>query len=445
MLNIKKLFYSFLIVLYPFSVLFCPRLNIGFTHARIDELLVFIWAPIALVSFLFSKIKRITIVYYLVFLSLSILFTFGVLYAGSSTGWSIPNLKNVSRPVFFLMNLIVLRYWIYKGKVKIKTVLLSLVASITIAGVIGLYATTNPTFAYWLTNTYASGIFDMEAPYRFNMSFRAMSVFSGYDQASITYAIGVILSLFIVLNYWRRKALRYLCILMIILLTMSIISSARVGIIALMGGLIVFFSFTISKKITIFYIFSTALAILILGTFILPFARDVIPTYSTNRLMELTEVFNFKSHYSILERVQGFNALYYTQVRYVNYPRGWNIILGYGDDGKFISDVGYINVFCRYGLLGIFVLISSFVALFKTGSKIGKLIESVQTSSKYTPVNFILPALIVLFAIGSMKGGLYFLTFKTGECFALIIALCIVEAEEGYKRLKILNVSGNTK
>ncbi len=122
----------------------------------------------------------------------------------------------------------------------------------------------------------------------------------------------------------------------------------------------------------------------------------------------------------------------YLQVRCapVIYPRSGQYSYRFGDHGKFISDSGYVTIFVKYGVFGLIILIYALVMIGVKGFQLNrKITSSIMDKNNYFPISIILPVLVVIFLVGPVKGGLYFITYKTGEFFAFILAICVIESE----------------
>lgn len=422
-----SLFYAFLTILFPFMVIFSPRINLILTHARIDELIVFLFLPFSLQHFLRSekgvfRNHRRTLL--LPFLTLFILFTLGLIHGGEPENWTFQTVNQACRPLIVIANVLVLRYWILKSNIKFMYLLLGFIIAITLAGVLGLAAMTKPALALALQNIYVPNIAQYGDLYRFDMSTRAMSVFAGYDQASMTYAIAIIFSIFIFLNF-NSLILKAFSILMSFCLLSAIVTSARIGFIAIIFAFVVIYVFNIKIKLgyTTMFICLAGAFLFILLTYNQLF---LINDQTITRFADVLNLFDFSSPIPFWERSEGVNVVLRTQVYGIHYPQGLDMIWGIGDRGEFISDIGFIGTFVKYGFIGIAALLYIFISIGYMGYRIGKKAKGLYF---YLPISSLLPGLMAMFIVGSMKGGLYFITYKIGELFAFILALSLVEAE----------------
>ncbi len=421
--------YEGLVLSFPFLVLFCPRLNLGFTHARIDEMLVLVWLPLSIKHLLQSRYisgRNNIFGFIKVFLVLLGVFTAGLLYGEGAARWSASNIKLVTRPAVVIAYFLVVRYWCYRAMVNPVRAGVAVVGAILAAGLLGYIAMSSPALADSLVSTYSSGIAEYDDNYSFDMSRRAMSVFSGYDQASVTYSIALVLVIFLFFNSRRRLTGKFLPGLAMAGLLVSIMTSGRIGFVtAIVGGLV---SLVLNMRGRAARMVPVAVFLAVLLVSAVPLGNLVIRNEETmQRFSDVMNLFDLASSTPLWERSSGVAGVVATQVLGIRYPTGMAMLTGFGDDGKFVSDVGYVTVFVKYGLVGIVAVISTLFVIAVKGRRIGKLVMSVSPDS--IPLSAFLPGIAAIFFVGSMKGGLYFLTYKVGEIFAYILALCIVEDE----------------
>lgn len=421
--------YLGLVLAFPFLVLFSPRIPILFTHARLDELLVLLWLPFSLqhyVQVAQGYGRKFNASYFRAFLILFAVFLLGLLYGEDDARWNFENIKLVTRPIIVIINILVVRYWIYRSNASINQLVFGFVVAVMFAGAVGYFAMFSPALAERLDILYGHE-YDFADTYSFNMAGRAMSVFGGYDHASITYALGSIMSLFLFFNF-RTYFLKAFAALITISLMVAIISSARIGFVALLFGVVVFLVMNMKRRI-----FITFGALLLVSLCLLvPSLELLFPENKPiERFLDAVALFDFSSSSHIWERSSGVSGVLFTQVYGLIYPEGADMVLGFGDNGKFISDVGYVTIFVKYGMVGLVTLFSALFMLGNRGYRTGKKAMAMVTENGGAiPISMILPGLMTLFIVGSFKGGLYFLTYKTGELFAFILALCIIEGEK---------------
>ena len=422
--------YAGLVLAFPFLVLFSPRIPIIITHARVDELLVLLWLPFAVKHYVQTSNKyqrTYNASYFRAFLFLFVVFVFGLLYGDGEARWSRENLKLVTRPIVIILNILVLRFWIFRANMKRVHLVAGLIAAVTLAGAVGYLAMSSPALADSLKILYAQEI-PLYKAYAFDMSSRAMSVFVGYDQASITYAIGIILSLYLFFNY-RTSFGKSFSAITTICLFVAIVSSARIGLVSLFFGVLVLL--VMNMKGRMLMIASVCCPLFLLSFLLMPFLDFVFPNSETiERFMDAVALLDFNSPLPFWERSYGMNAVIQQQVYGILYPHGSEVVFGFGDNGEFVSDIGYVTVFVKYGIVGLLSVFYTLITIGKTGFKTGKnAMLSVTKKGVGFPINAILPGLMTLFIVGSSKGGLYFITYKTGELFAFVLALCILEGE----------------
>jgi hypothetical protein len=353
------------------------------------------------------------------------MFLFGLLYGDGIGKWAWENIKLVTRPAVIIINVLVVRYWMFRSKACPDHLVLGFVIAVMLAGALGYFAMFSPALADMLDLLYTHE-YDFADTYSFNMAGRAMSVFAGYDQASITYALGCMMSLFFFLNS-RTFFLKVFSLLMSMSLIVAIISSARIGFVALLLGILVFLVMNIKRRIflpfCVLVFVSLALLLPAMG-FLFPENKPI------ERFMDVVALFDISSSVPFWERSSGVDSVLISQVYGLLYPQGTGLIFGFGDNGLFVSDVGYITVFVKYGIVGLVILFSAMFMIGWRGYRTGKKSMTLVTKYKASiPLNMILPAIISLFIVASFKGGLYFITYKTGELFAFILALCLIEGE----------------
>ena len=419
-----------LLLTFPFLVLFSPRFNLVFTHARVDEFIVLLSLPFAVIhyaKFAIGNARRGNIIYFRALLILFLVFAIGLLYGEGVERWSQSNLMLVARPIVVILNVLVVRYWIYRAQANSFYLITGLVVAVTLAGVLGCLAMGSPALAGLLQETYASGIDLYGETSRFDMSIRAMSVFSGYDQASMAYALGGGLSLFLFYNA-RTIFGKLLSVLAMFCLIISIVASARIGFVALLFCVFVILSLSIKIRGKIVKISYICGFILLLSFFLFPLSNKLFPNNITvERFSDVFQIFDIASSQSVEERSEGVSGVLSTEVYQIRYPDGIDMLLGFGDHGVFVSDVGLVTVYVKYGIVGIASLLYAFAAISFRGFRTGRIADTFYTGRG--SISAILPGLMALFIVGSMKGGLYFITYKVGELFAFVLALCIIEGE----------------
>jgi len=418
--------FTALLLAFPFLVLFSPRIPLLVTHARIDELLVAAWLPVALRHYgrpTSDAIRRRRSPYFLAFLSIFVVFVIGLVLGDGAERWSQPNLKMVSRPLFVLIDILVLRYWIHRSQCAAVTAASALVSAVAVAGGLGYLALSTPALAAGLTSVYASALENVNDAYRFDMSRRAMSVFAGYDQASVTYAAGALVSLALFLDArtFRARALSSAAGLWLIV---SIVTSARTGFVSLVLGGMKLLAMRRGGHAVV-----AACAAARIGALAYVVVPSIIPNEATlEHFADIKSLIDVSSPLPFWERSEGVNALIESQVIGIEYPSGMDCLLGRGDTGMYISDSAYVTIYVTYGLVGVAVIAYALFAIARQASRTGRSFRAAVGSPRAS-VSSMLPAMVALFAVASAKGGLYLLTYKTGELFAVLLAYCVVEAE----------------
>lgn len=417
--------YLALLVSFPFLVLFSPRIDIGVTHARVDELLIIAWLPIAVDFSRAGRLRRPRSAYVGAFFALFMVFAFGIVYGDGTARWSQSNLKLVIRPAVVAANLLVIRYWLHRSRASVRTLAMTLVVSVAIAGMIGYVAMTNPGLASLLRSVYSSGIDLYDDDYSFDMSRRAMSVFSGYDQAGVTYAMGIIVALYLLLNAPSARS-RVVSGCLIAALLLSIVTSARIGFVsALFGGLVLL----ALRRSRLPYLAAAVGFAAVFIFVLLPFGHYVLPNSGTlERFEDVQRLFDFSSSTPFWERSEGVSGVLETQVYGIRYPEGADAVFGFGDQGAFVSDSGFITVYVKYGLVGIAAVLYVLLRIGRTGDHLDRQAQRIFSGAALS-LSGVLPGLATLFVVGSLKGGLYFVTYKIGELFAFVLALSITESE----------------
>lgn len=427
----KANLYSLGLLLYPFSVLFCPPINFGLFYARVDETLILLFMPMLIADLKVGNNRTYNSLRYKLLKPYGILFLvfcWGILWANGFDNLNGSYVRQILRPMYLIIVALTVKKLLSITNLDKTRLLIALLISICLAGLLGYYAMYDSRVSMKLIRMYNPDIeYNKYFEYTFDMSVRAISVFHGYDQASVTYAFGCILA--IVLTMTMKKDLKYRLgsVASIPILLVSIISSARIGFISLLGGGIVLYLWPYKKRLT-----SKILVMIILLCFfvLLPHIGALFPKNTTfYRFSDALEIFNFGEKNSLMERSKGLFGVMESQVLDTIYPDGVNMVFGFGDNTRFISDVAYISIFVKYGLVGLFAVfyiyfrwISSSLTMIRIGMWNNIPLER-------RAVSFMLPSITVLFFIAAMKGPLYFITIKTGELVSIIIGLALFECQ----------------
>lgn len=430
--------YQLLLITYPIFVLFSPKLNIGITHAKVDELLLALWLPNAFLEFVSFYLRAGNYGFRRYIVGLMLLF--GVFLLGLALGdaderFSISNIKLIIRPLIIIANIIVLRYWIIRSKLSVVSPLCYMLISICVSAIVALYSMKDQSFAQILIDQYSEGIYNYNYSDYFDMSWRAMGVFAGYDAAAITYGMGIVVASYLLISRARSTIKTVLLFLAIMIMTFAIVASARIGIVATVPACFVLFligwNISWQRKITFAFIS------LIISMILIPLATNFFPHVSTiERFLDGVQVLNLFSSESVFERAEGVSTVLNSQYFDIILPQGVDMFFGFGDHGYPISDIGYVTVFVKYGFVGLAALgacLYSFIA--PTIQSERYVYYNDFSKEKESSCNYILISLITLIAIGMAKGGLYFLAQKTGELFAIVVACSVIESERYTKTL----------
>lgn len=421
------LLHTVLLLSFPFSVLFCPPLNFLLFHARIDEVLVLAFVPVAAIHYFshtFRNYRKVSNPYFVVFFVLYAVFLLGLIHGGGIGQATSSDWRWISRPLAMVLNILVLRYWLHRASLKFSHYVFGTVTAIALAGALGYFAMSSPALADTLVRIYSAGLEAYDDNYSFDMSRRAMSVFTGYDQASIAYAIGFVLTIFLYFN--NDKKWKILMLFMMSVIVVAILTSARVGIVSALAGGAVLWVFHHRGRVAGITVAVLALTIVIYS--VAPFGQLFIQNPETiARLKEFTGIFDFWSATPFIDRSPGLRGMVDSQILDVSYPKGPDMIIGFGDDRRFVSDLGIVTVYVKYGVIGLVVLACVYAVWVFKGLETRRMI--LLTTRYKMPFCETLPAFVAVFFVGSMKGGLYFLTYKLGELFALVLALAVVEGE----------------
>jgi hypothetical protein len=418
-----------ILFLYPLSILFCPPVDLWALHARPDEIVTILGIPLAFRdltrpgSYAYRATGfRLAAPYTCLFLMLC----WGIVWGDSVGSLTGSYVRTIVSPLFFAMEIFVFASLLTRARLDNGSTLLGLTTAVAGAGLLGLYAMTDPATALVLVRTFMPDLeFHKYAASTFNMSTRAMSVFYGYDHAAVTYALSALAAVGLLLTHRRRVWYTAILTALLISLVASMVSSARVGVLAFLGAGLA--QLMLGERV-VFHRRLLAFASLagVIG-FIVSIPIYFPENATLMRLVDLVEMLDVDGSASLLERSEALDGMVGTQIYDKPFPTGIDVLVGSGDDTQFISDVGYVTVYIKYGVFGLCVVLYTFLTwLFVGLSSIARR-KRLGAAASNTVTTFVLPGMAVLFAIAAMKGPLYFLSFKTGDLVALLCALVLVE------------------
>jgi hypothetical protein len=290
-----------------------------------------------------------------------------------------------------------------------------------------------PGFSLKLIQLYTPDIeYNKYFQYTFDMSVRAMSVFYGYDQASVSYAFGCILALALTMNMKNDFKYKIVVIVSIFILFGSIISSARVGFVSALSGGLALLLLRSSKSLN-----SKLLPLFIVICLIVSLSHldTIFPNSKTfTRFSEVLKIFSFEGTTSFFDRSEGMSGVIETQILYKTYPNGIDMVFGFGDDTNFVSDVAYVTIFIKYGFAGLIVVFYVFFIWISSGIRMTFYSLRNKIPLERRMALFILPGMAILFLIAAMKGPLYFLSLKTGELVSVLLGLALYEHQSIFNR-----------
>jgi len=111
------------------------------------------------------------------------------------------------------------------------------------------------------------------------------------------------------------------------------------------------------------------------------------------------------------------------------YPEGIDVVFGFGDDTRFISDVAYVSMFIKYGLAGLLAVFYIYFSWISSGFRmIGYGLRKKILLERMTSL-FTIPGIVVFFLMAATKGPLYFISIKTGELVSVILGLALFEIQ----------------
>ena len=423
--------YQVCLLLYPFFVLFCPPLNFGIFYARIDEILILLCVPMVLADLRAQtnytyKTFRGKLVKPYVFLFL--LFCWGIIWGNSFGNLNSSYIRYILKPLYLILAAFAFKSMLTRAKINKPLVLISMLSAICSAGLLGYYAMYNYGLSIKLIQLYMPDLlYNRFLHSSFNMSVRAMSVFYGYDQASVTYAMGCIFIIALVICIQKNAKYKLLLILFAFILLGSIVSSARIGFVSFLGGALIMLTLPRKKRLS-----SSLLIIFIVLIFfvLLPNIGVLFPENKTlERFSDVLRIFSAETSTPFIERSEGLHGVIESQLLNINYPDGVDIVFGFGDDTNFVSDIAYASIFVKYGLIGLLVTFYVFFVWMSSGIKMVSYGLRKKIPLESTISFFILPGLAALFLIAAMKGPLYFLSLKTGELVSMLLGLSLFEFE----------------
>jgi hypothetical protein len=206
----------------------------------------------------------------------------------------------------------------------------------------------------------------------------------------------------------------------------AIVTSARVGFVTLVAGLVAML--LLRKHSARPLVMAVGLVAVFLYA-VVPIGHFVLPDSATlQRFEDVVRLLDVSSSTSMLERSEGVSELFATQVLNVSYPEGLDVLWGKGDDGEFVSDSGYVTTYVKHGVAGILIVLFFLAITAFQGNRLARAVAR-RASVAVLPISAVVPGLAALFCAGSIKGGHYFLTYKIGELFALVLALSVIEGE----------------
>jgi len=426
---VKSVINKYLLLFFPFTAVFGVPIKIGFIYLWPTELLIICFGAIYLLNIPMRRYKvyknsyALYIVGFFVILFCNIT---GLIVGSEPERLTVANLRAVLRPAEIVLSIFVIITWIRSTVINKSINLLSLALAITVAGIAGLYGMYNSKFSNLLIDIYSPHLINSDLIGRFNMSVRAMSVFTGYDQASVTYSFNIIIIISLVMLFKHSKAIINVYIIALLIMFLSIVSSARTGIITTLAALPIYLIYAKTKYLTTkIKLISAIVAIIIFIPF---FSNILFPESATiERFNDVLNISKVSSGLSIVERSEGVNSLYYTQVANVDYPVGLDILFGYGDNAKPISDSGYVTTYVKYGLAGMLSLVIIFSCWIIAALKKISAAKATNLESEVVIFNIILVCSTVIFIIAAIKGPLYFLSGINGDIMAYILAFAIYE------------------
>lgn len=422
--------HNILLLSFPLLAVFGLPVKLGSFYLTPTEILIFGYGALYCMAVAMRRIpapSRSQLGYLLAFLAIFSNNIIGLMVGSDADRWQLSNIRVALRPVTLFIAVLVISQWAKRSTMPKRYAIYAVSLPIALAGLFGLYGMYNQGFSSLLLSLYSPHLIDADLNSRFNMSVRAMSVFTGYDQASITYAFNIAI-LTSLLAFFRNSAKAKACAVVgVILMVVSIVSSARTGFVTVVAFIPLFFiyikRFRFVKGVQVL----TAAGLTTVALFFT--LNRIFPDSSTiERFLDLANFSALMSGGSLIEKSEGINSLYYTQIANLTYPTGADILFGFGDNGKPISDSGYITTFINNGLFGITLL---FVALVSwMASSYATLIESEKAGNEpsFTIFNFLLLVFTVISMISAIKGPLYFLSYINGDILVYVLALATYEA-----------------
>lgn len=264
--------------------------------------------------------------------------------------------------------------------------------------------------------------------YTFNMSTRAMSVFYGYDQASVTYAFGALAAIALVVRPGESRSLLLLPVAAECVLVASILSSARVGMVAFVVGSAAML-YLLRRQINKYVSLGIVAAML---TVALSGSSALFPQSKTiERNLDALQTVVPGVGTGGGDEADGISVIIQTQIMGIDFPTGLDSFFGYGDDLSFVSDVGYVSTYVKYGIAGLLVVIFAYVSWIRTAglARAASLIGGTFTHAS----TYIVEGAVALFAVAAFKGTFYFLTQKTGDLVAVVLGVMLYEYLAGLR------------
>jgi len=362
------------------------------------------------------------------YMFLFILFCWGIIWGNSYDIINASYVRQILRPLYLIIVTFTVKKLLGITKMNKEFLIMSILVSLCLAGLLGYYAMHDHGVSLKLIRLYVPDIeYNKYVNYTFDMSVRAMSVFSGYDQASVSYAFGCILAFTLTVNMKKGFKYKMIVVALVFILFGCIISSARIGFVSVLGGGLVLLLLPSRQSLNskILLIFMALSLTVSLSHFV-----NIFPDSKTYiRFSDVLRIFSFNETNTFIERSEGLTGVVETQILDKTYPDGIDMVFGFGDDTMFVSDVAFSSTFIKYGFVGLFAVFYVYFSWIYLGVRmtIYGIRNNIHLGRR--TVLFILPGVAVLFFIAAMKGPLYFLTLKTGELVSVFLGLVLFEQQ----------------
>lgn len=401
MINVNSILVIFLLILTIFSF----QINILFFYIKINELIIILLSPLVAlyISKNYNNIKNIIpIVYFNFFLFLfiiSIYFFFISILHNKAINFD--HLHNIKQKLIMYLYLITFFLFLLKSKIKTSYILNILNILILMAGYIGLLTYDNLDLRHQIYNIYNQGIYNLDKFYRFDGYDRSMSIFTGFDIASITYFTGVFCNFYLLIGI-KNLYQKIYHIISIFLLLLFISISGRIGFIAL--GILIF--------IYLFYNFKTQIILKLLLITILIY-------YFFKKLNFITYTESNIDRHSLEDIFFDFKLSMHEHLIDINYPKNIFFFFGNGYSDEFISDFGFVNIFCNGGILISIFYIYFVIKMYLYSKKIKYFkLENSETRKILLYFCFFFTMFIL-----NLKGNEYYSNNVTGYLTVIILSL----------------------